>query len=114
MKDKLKVQAVLNLEEGESISGMWITPHIPGTGFYKLSAKCKTNGEHEWAHYLQQENGNKKVLFRGTAKSVEELLVVLDIANKNLKRLFNEQIELQKASYSIYPVGDHKKETKWN
>jgi len=34
----------MNIDEGEEIAGMWVTPHIPQIGIYKLLAKKKKDG----------------------------------------------------------------------
>ena len=31
--------AIMNIDEVEEIAGMWVTPHVPKIGIYKLLAK---------------------------------------------------------------------------
>ncbi len=87
-KPDLKSQAVMNVEKGESIEGMWATPEIPQTGVYKLVAKKRADGVYEWVHFQHRPDGVRKVLFRGEVESQDQLSVVLDAANKHLARLF--------------------------
>jgi hypothetical protein len=44
MKEKPKVQAIMNVESGEEIAGTWATSKIPQIGIYKLIAKKKQDG----------------------------------------------------------------------
>ena len=92
-----KKRAIMTLDKGENIVGMWVTPLIPETGFYKLFAKQKTDGTIEWAHLLQREDGTKELMFRGTVKSKKELNKVLDASNSNLQRIFGATIKLNVA-----------------
>ena len=92
-----KQRAIMTLDEGEDIVGMWVTPLIPETGFYKLIAKQKTDGTIEWAPLLQREDGTKELMFRGTVKSKKELNKVLDASNSNLQRIFGASIKLNVA-----------------
>lgn len=92
-----KQRAIMTLDEGENIVGMWVTPLIPETGFYKLFAKQKTDGTIEWAHLLQREDGTKELMFRGTVKSKKELNKVLDASNSNLQKIFDPSIKLNVA-----------------
>jgi hypothetical protein len=72
-----------------------VTPHIPGTGLYKLIAKKKVNGEIEWAHFIHRDNGDREVVFRGTARNEAELKQVLELANKHLGRTSGAHIGLR-------------------
>ena len=55
-----KMSAVMNVERGESIAGVWVAPEIPGIGIYKLVAKRKADGNCEWAHYVQRADGPER------------------------------------------------------
>ena len=81
-------QAVMSLDKGEEIAGMWATPQIPGSGVYKLVAKKRLDGKIEWAHFIHRPDGSRKVVFRGEVASREQLAVVLDAANKHLQGIF--------------------------
>ena len=102
MKKPLSQMAVMNVDEGEEIFGGWVTAHIPQTGCYKLLAKKNKQGKIEWAHFIQRDNGEKKVIFRGTLDDESQIDTLLDAANKNLQRLFG--VTLQKADYDAYTV----------
>ena len=99
---KPKLQAILEVHEGEEIFGGWVTDHIPQTGVYKLLAKKNKQGKIEWAHFIQRDNGEKKVLFRGTLDDEGQINTLLDAANKNLRALFG--VTLQKADYDVYTL----------
>ncbi len=94
--------AIMELENGEEIAGMWITPAIPGTGFYKLFAKKKTDGMYEWAHFVQREDGRKERIMRGTTENKEQLEQVVEIANRNLRKFFGPDFGLRPANADMY------------
>ena len=58
-------------------------------------SKKKKNGEYEWAHFTERDNGNKEKVFRGEVKTEEELKLVLSIMNKNLKMIFGDNAEMK-------------------
>jgi hypothetical protein len=87
-KPSLKSQAVMSVEKGESIEGMWATPQIPQVGVYKLAAKKRADGVYEWVHFQHRPDGTRKVLFRGEVESKERLAVVLETSNKQLQKIF--------------------------
>jgi hypothetical protein len=84
----LKSQAVMNVDKGESIEGMWTTPQIPQIGLYKLAAKKRVDGVYEWVHFQHLPDGTRKVLFRGEVASKGRLAVVFEVSNKQLQKLF--------------------------
>ncbi len=86
--------AVMNLDKGEEIASMLVGGHIQGTGRYKFLAKKKKNGKFEWAHFTERDNGIKENVYRGEVKSKVELKVVIDIMNRNLKRIFGSKAEM--------------------
>lgn len=108
MSSSSKMQAIMNVSEGEEIAGMWVTPHIAGTGIYKLLAKRNKEGKFEWAHFVQRDNGNKDSVYRGTVDTKEQLEQVCSIINSNLQKTFGSQIKLQIAQYDSYIVGGGK------
>jgi len=81
-------QAVMNVDKGEEVAGMWATPDIPQTGVYKLVAKKRKDGTIEWAHFIHRPDGTRKVVFRGEVESKALLADVLDAANKHLQGIF--------------------------
>jgi len=91
--------AVMNIEKGEEIVGGWATPHIPQVGMYKLLAKKKVDDTIEWAHFVQRDNGLKERVMRGTVKTSDELDIVRDTANNNLRRIFG--VTMQAAEYDV-------------
>ncbi len=94
-----KPQAVMNVEKGETVAGMWASPLIPQIGTYKLVAKRKKDGTFEWAHFIHREDGSRKPLFRGEVESEEQLTVVLEAANKILGRTFGQTVQLKTAEF---------------
>ena len=99
MKPDLSKMAVMNIEKGEEIVGGWATPHIPQVGMYKLLAKKKVDDTIEWAHFVQRDNGLKERVMRGTVKTSDELDIVRDTANNNLRRIFG--VTMQAAEYDV-------------
>jgi len=68
-------------------------------GIYKLLAKKKADGTIEWAHFVQRDNGLKERVMRGTVSTLEELDVVKDAVNNNLRRTFG--VTMQAAEYDV-------------
>lgn len=87
--------AVMNIEKGEQIAIAVVSGHIPGTGRYKFLSKKKKNGEYEWAHFTERDNGNKENVYRGEVKTEDELKLVLGIMNKTLKKIFGDKAEMK-------------------
>jgi hypothetical protein len=87
--------AVMNIEKGEEIAIAVVSGAIPGTGRYKFLAKKKKNGDYEWAHFTERENGSKERVYRGEVKTEKELKLVLAIMNKNLKKIFGDKAEMK-------------------
>jgi hypothetical protein len=87
--------AVMNIEKGEQIAIAVVSGHIPGTGRYKFLSKKKKNGEFEWAHFTERDNGNKENVYRGEVKTEDELKLVLGIMNKTLKKIFGDKAEMK-------------------
>lgn len=106
MKENSKVQAIMSVEKGEEIAGMWATPQIPRIGVYKLLAKKKTDGTCEWVHFQHREDGTKKVLFRGEVESKARLMDVLAAANKTLTRIFG--VSMKVAEFDTYTIDGRK------
>ncbi|MDZ4810263.1 MAG: hypothetical protein SGI96_18650 [Bacteroidota bacterium] len=87
--------AVMNIEKGEDIVIAFVSGSIAGTGRYKFLAKKKKNGQYEWAHFTERENGLKENVYRGDVKTEKELNLVLEIMNRNLKKIFGENAEMK-------------------
>jgi len=96
----------MHVEHGEEIAGMWVSPHVPGIGVYKLMAKKQQDGTCEWVHFQQREDGTKKVLFRGNVESVERLKDVLDTTNKTLARIYG--VSMLVAEFDTYTLDGEK------
>ena len=88
MVQDISKQAVMNVDKGEEVAGVWATPDIPQTGVYKLVAKKRKDGTIEWAHFIHRPDGTRKVVFRGEVESKARLADVLDAANKHLQGIF--------------------------
>lgn len=99
MKSKLSQLAVMNVNEGEEIVGGWVTKHIAQIGIYKLLAKKRKDGVIEWAHFIQRDDGTKDRVMRGEINSREQLDEVVEIASRNLKKLFG--VALQATDYDM-------------
>lgn len=95
----------MKVNEGEEIVGAWVTPPIAGLGFYKLLAKKKKDGSCEWAHFIQRDNGNKEHILRGETKNEAELKTVLEMMNRQLRKLFGAPIMLIPADADVYSLG---------
>ncbi len=85
----------MNVEKGEEIAVAVVSGSIPGTGRYKFLAKKKKNGQYEWAHFTERENGLKESVYREEVKTEAELKLVLEIMNKNLKKVFGHNAEMK-------------------
>ena len=106
----LKSQAVLSVDKGEEIVGMWATPEIPNIGIYKLAAKKRLDGKIEWVHFQHRLDGTRKVMFRGDVESKARLSDVLDAANRNLKGIFG--VTLSAADVSMTTLDGRKADDK--
>lgn len=84
----LRSQAVMNVDKGESIAGMWATPMIPEIGVYKLAVKKRKDGTFEWVHFQHRLDNTRKVLFRGEVESMDRVADVLGAANKHLQNIY--------------------------
>jgi hypothetical protein len=98
-KPSLKSQAVMSVDKGESIEGMWATPQIPEIGIYKLAAKKRADGVYEWVHFQHRPDGTRKVLFPGEVESKKRLADVLVASNKQLQNIFS--VSLSPADISM-------------
>ncbi len=87
-KPESKLQAVMNVGEGEAIAGMWASPRIPEVGVYKLMAKQLKDGTYEWVHFQHRLDGTRKVLFRGEVETKARIADVLEAANKTLHKVY--------------------------
>ena len=90
----LKSQAVMSINKGESIEGLWATPQIPQIGVYKLVVKKRTDGIFEWVHFQHRLDGTRKVLFRGELETKLRIADVLESANKTLLRVYGVQMSV--------------------
>ncbi|MGQ0738336.1 MAG: hypothetical protein ACT4OJ_04685 [Bacteroidota bacterium] len=89
--------AVMNVEKGEEIVAALVSGHIPGTGRYKSLAKKNKKEKYEWAHFTERDNGLKENVYRGETKDTKELKQVLEIMNRNLKRIFGDKAEMKES-----------------
>ena len=96
------MQAVMNVEKGETIAGMWVSPRIPEIGVYKLAAKQRKDGIFEWVHFQHRLDGTRKVLFRGDVETKARIADVLDAANKTLQRVYG--VTMSVADCDVSPL----------
>lgn len=87
--------AIMNIDKGEELFIALVSSKIPGTGWYKFLAKKNKKGAYEWAHFTEQDNGEKKNVYRGEVRSENELQLVLEIMNRNLKKIFGDIAEMK-------------------
>lgn len=104
MSDTPPPQAVLTIEAGESIAEAWITPQIPGIGFYKLLAKKRKDGTCEWVHFVQRLNGEKDAFSRGEVTHEQELETVLEAINSVLARVVGQSCALKPGNPETYSL----------
>lgn len=100
----LAAQAVMNVEKGEAIAGMWITPHVPQIGIYKLLAKKKKDGTCEWAHFVQRDDGRKEKVYRGTVENEGRLADVVAAINSALHTAYGPLVNLGPADSDMYTL----------
>ena len=101
-------QAVMNVEQGEEIAGVWVTLPVPQIGTYKLLAKKKRDGTCEWAHFVQRANGLKEKVYRGTVENPGRLDDVVTALNRALNTTYGPTIRLQPADYDMYGLNGQK------
>jgi len=107
-KRPLAAQAVMNVEKGEEIAGMWVTPHVPEIGIYKLLAKKKKDGTCEWAHFVQRDNGLKDNVYREIMENEGRLKDVLEALNNALRKTYGPLIQLKAADADVYTLDGKK------
>ena len=100
--EKEKIPAIMNIEKGEQIAGMWISKHISGTGYYKLLAKEKKDGTCEWVHFVQRDDGIKENFYTGKTKDTNELKLVLQVMNSVLAKTFGNEIQMGEGNPDVY------------
>lgn len=89
---------IMSLDEGEELVGVWVTPDVPGIGFYKLVAKRLVDGRCEWVHFTQRANGTKDKFYRGTVEQESDLAKVVSAINKALTTAYGPQFCLRPAN----------------
>lgn len=99
-------QVVMAIEKGEELIGGWVTPHIPTVGVYKLLAKRKVDGKIAWVHFVQRDSGLKEGLLGSTVDGPDELSLVHQAINNNLRKLFGTA--LQAADYDVQTLNGKK------
>jgi len=106
MKSNPSLPAVMTLEKDEEILSGYATADIPQVGIYKLLAKKKVDNTIEWAHFVERNNGLKEKVMRGTVKSFDELDIVIDAINNNLRKVFG--VTMQPAEYEVRTLDGNK------
>ncbi len=107
-KKSLRDVAVLNVDKGDEIAGMWITPPIKEVGRYKLLAVKRKDGTCEWAHFIQRDNGDKDRVLRGKLDTPEQLQTVCEVINRNLQKIYSAEILLEPADFDMFTVDGQK------
>lgn len=98
------IAAIMSVDKGEEVAGAWVTPAVPGVGFYKLLAKRLADGSCEWVHFTQRADGSKDKFYRGTVESVERLADVMTAINNSLATAYGPTIRLTPADADVHPV----------
>ena len=96
--------AVMNVDEGEEVLGGYVTPHIPGTGVYKILAKKKKDGTCEWAHFVQRDDGRKEKVYRGTVENEARLADVVAAFNSALNTAYGPTVRFAPADSDMYTL----------
>ena len=107
-KPSPKPLTLMNVDKGEEIAGAWVTPTVPGVGFYKLLAKKKKDGQYEWVHFVQRADGRKENVYRGEVESEARLKDVVEAINRALNTAYGSTIRLQVADYDLYTLDGKK------
>ena len=94
--------AIINVEKGEEIAVMCVSQFIPGTGYYKFLAKKRKDKKYEWAHFIERQDKRKEGVYRGDVKDMKQLMMVLDIMNRNLIKIFGPLAEMKTGSADFY------------
>ena len=89
---------IMSIDEGEELVGVWVTPDVPGVGFYKLIAKRLVDGRCEWVHFTQRANGTKDKFYRGTLDKESDITRVISAINKALATAYGPEIRLWPAN----------------
>lgn len=100
--------AVMSVEHGEAIAGIWVAPEVPEIGVYKLVAKQTAKGNCEWAHFVQRADGRREKVYRGTVESTNELKDVLQAINSVLGRTFGPAIQLRPVDADFFTIDGKK------
>ena len=107
-KPSPKPLTLMNVDKGEEIAGAWVTPTVPGVGFYKLLAKKKKDGACEWVHFVQRADGTKESVYRGTVENQKRLNDVVEAINSALNTAYGPTIRLHVADYDLYTLDGKK------
>ena len=105
---KEKIPAMMYINNGEKMAGLWRTGHIPGTGMYKILSKQKKDGTFEWVHFVQRDNGIKENVYRGEVDTKEKLLQVVDIMDKTISKVSGGKVKFEVGEYDMYTLGTTK------
>ena len=103
-----KRSAVMSVERGETIAGIWIAPEVPEIGIYKLIAKETANGSCEWAHFVQRADGRREKVYRGMVENSHQLEDVLTAINAALERTFGATVQLRPADGDFFTIDSRK------
>jgi hypothetical protein len=95
-------EPIMRVAKGEEIAMMLMSQMLIGTGIYKFLAKKRIDNKYEWAHFVERMDKRKENVYRGEAKDLSELNLVLDIMNRNLVKTFGPLAEMKpgRADYS--------------
>jgi len=91
----------MEIKEGESIAGAWVSNDVPEIGIYKLIAKEKRDGTCDWAHFVQRSSGLKEKVYRGTVDSSDQLLTVVEAINQALQTAYGPAVQLLPAEADV-------------
>ena len=90
--------AVMTLNEGEEIAGMYVTQHVASVGIYKLLIKKRKDKKFEWAHFVERDSGNKENVYRGELEKQQQIETLLTALNNALKTAYGETVKMMAAA----------------
>jgi hypothetical protein len=96
--------ALMVIESGEEIAGLWASEEIPEIGIFKLLAKKRKDGMIEFAHFLLHCTGEVSSIFRGETADPEELQEVLVMIETALLHCSGKTVKMKVPPYGTYSI----------
>lgn len=93
-QDDLHNSAVLSSQEGDEITGMYVSPKIETIGTYKLLVLKRKSGKYEWANFVERGNGIRDSVYRGEFDRPEQMEILVSSINKALNTAYGPAAKL--------------------